>query len=81
MSVASDIAKATGLFQQGVDLMDSTNSMGGLAVVQNTVQDNMFELLGVEGVLPPSVPKVAHRVETARRGNAYLDVFGAEATG
>lgn len=84
MSVTSDIAKATGLFQQGVDLMDSVDSVGGLEVARNTLQDAMFELLDVKVALPPSDPMVARLDETVRRGNVYLDrldVFIAEATG
>lgn len=84
MSVTSDIAKATGLFHQGVDLMDSANSVGGLEVARNMLQDAMFELLDVKVVLPPSDPMVARLDETVRRGSVYLDrldVFIAEATG
>lgn len=84
MSVTPDIAKATGLFQQGVDLMDSVDSAGGLEVARNTLQDAMFELLDVKVVLPLGDPTVVRLDETVQRGNVYLDrldVFIAEATG
>ncbi|GAB1812129.1 hypothetical protein [Mycobacterium sp. MUNTM1] len=84
MSVTSDIAKATGLFQQGVDLMDSADSVGGLEVARNMMQDAMFELLDVKVILRASDPMAARLEQTVRRGNVYLDrldIFIAEATG
>ncbi|MGV0048771.1 hypothetical protein ACRU43_06025 [Mycobacterium colombiense] len=84
MSATSDIAKATGLFQHGVDLMDSADNVGGLVAARNTLQDAMFELLDVKVMLASSDPMVARLDETVRRGNVYLDgldVFIDEATG
>ncbi|WP_156624005.1 hypothetical protein [Mycobacterium sp. 852002-40037_SCH5390672] len=84
MSVTSDIAKATGLFHQGVDLMDSASSVGDLVIARTMLQDAMFELLDVKVVLPSSDPMAARLDETVRRGNVYLDgldVFISEATG
>ncbi len=83
MSVTSDIVKATGLFRQGVDLMDSASSVGGLMIARTMLQDAMFELLDAKVVLPPSDPTVARLDETVQRGNVYLerlDAFISEAT-